>query len=212
MSDQIEDRPALWLIRHGQSTWNVLGWRQGQSDDARLTRRGYRQAHRALDSLRRHDIDVVYSSDLRRAHQTASIIADGLGCDVITDERLRERRFGQAEGSRLTELGPDGTGISEGRVVDIDARSNGGESLQDLYLRSSDFLEWIATQQHQGDVVIVAHGGSIRMLKALLTGSEIVDMKWDDVPNGSIHCLTPPTPVTTAMFSTSLREKNGEIK
>ena len=199
MDEYTETRPAVWLVRHGQSTWNSLGLRQGQADDARLTGRGYRQAHRALASLRTEHFDIVYSSDLRRAHQTASIIARGLGCDVIADERLREQSFGRAEGSRLADLGPEKTGILRGRVTDIDARADGGESLRDLYLRTSDFLGWLAAQQPQRDVVVVAHGGSIRMLEASIAGSDIVGMTWDAVANGSIHRFDLPIPATTVL-------------
>lgn len=195
MDGQIDTPQTLWLVRHGQSSWNALGWAQGQSDDARLTRFGHQQARHCLDSLRREAIEAVYSSDLLRARQTASIIAQGLGCDVLTDERLRERRFGTAEGSRLTDLGPGTTGIVDGRVVDINARAHGGESLQDLYLRCSDFLAWLARRRHQQDVVVVAHGGSIRMLQAAASRNEIVDMRWDAVANASISRLAFSKPV-----------------
>jgi broad specificity phosphatase PhoE len=199
MDEFTETRPAVWLVRHGQSTWNALGLRQGQADEARLTGRGYRQARRALATLMTEPIEIVYSSDLQRAHQTASIIARGLGCDVVADERLREQSFGRAEGSRLADLGPDRTGVVGRRVVDIDARADGGESLRDLYLRTSDFLGWLAGQQPQRHVVVVAHGGSIRMLGASLAGTDIVDMTWDAVANGSTHRFDLPVPATTVL-------------
>jgi 2,3-bisphosphoglycerate-dependent phosphoglycerate mutase len=198
MDEHTESRPAAWLVRHGQSTWNARLLRQGQSDEARLTGRGYQQASRALDSLKAEDIGVVYCSDLQRTRQTASIIARGLGCDLIADKRLRERSFGRAEGSRLAELGPDRVGIVGGRVVDIDARADGGESLSDLYVRISGFLAWLAAQQGQRDVVVVAHGGSIRMLEVSMAGGDLVGMRWDAVPNGSIRRLD--LPITTTVM------------
>jgi broad specificity phosphatase PhoE len=192
MDLQIKDRPDVWLVRHGQSTWNALGWQQGQSDDAGLTFHGYRQVHHAVDSLGTKDVDRVYSSDLRRARQTASIVARALGCDVVVDERLRERSFGAAEGSPSTDIGPELSGIRDGRVIDFDAHAKGGESLLDVYLRCSDFVMWLVTQRHRRDVIVVAHGGSIRMLEAAAARSGIVDMAWDEIANASTHRFVLP--------------------
>jgi broad specificity phosphatase PhoE len=209
MEQQTSIRPSLWLIRHGQSTWNALGWRQGQSDDPSLTFLGIRQAHRVVDFLSVGGVEVVYSSDLRRALQTASIIAQRFGCPVVTDERLRERHFGIAEGAPSTDLGPEMSGIVDGQVIDVDAHAPGGESLLDLYLRCSDFLDWLAAQHHRGDVVVVAHGGSIRMLRASMARTRIAGMTWDAIDNASRWRDALPTPPTTPWSSTSPLPTNG---
>jgi broad specificity phosphatase PhoE len=209
MDQQTNIRPSLWLVRHGQSTWNALGWRQGQSDDARLTFRGMRQVQDAVDSLSTGGVEVVYSSDLRRALQTASIIAGRLGCHLVTDKRLREQSFGRAEGSPSTELKPQMSGIVDGLVIDAHTHAPGGESLLDLYVRCSDFLDWLAAQHHRGDVVLVAHGGSIRMLRASLTRSRIAGMTWDAVDNASASRHTLPGPPATSWPDTSPIPRNG---
>src|SRR5580658_9581304 len=86
--------PVLWLVRHGESTWNVLGLAQGQSDQARLTGLGVRQAWYVTDQLRGRRIGAVYASDLRRAVATAAPLAAALGLEVRCDPRLRERCLG----------------------------------------------------------------------------------------------------------------------
>jgi broad specificity phosphatase PhoE len=89
------------------------------------------------------------------------------------------------------------SGIVSGRVVDVDARAPGGESLRDLSWRLGEFAGWLGQlpelgdgtgdTRAAGDVVIVAHGGSIRALAAHLGGSALDRRLWDPVPNCSIR-------------------------
>src|ERR1700722_4695648 len=74
--------PALWIVRHGESTWNIAGLCQGHNDEAELTERGLRQAAAAAESFRGREIRAIYSSDLRRARQTAAKFAEVLGLPV----------------------------------------------------------------------------------------------------------------------------------
>jgi 2,3-bisphosphoglycerate-dependent phosphoglycerate mutase len=187
----IEDERTLWVVRHGESTWNVLGLVQGQSDDPVLTRRGRRQseglaAHfRAAEDARGRRVGAVIASDLRRARQTAEILAVPTGLPVETDPRLRERSFGTSEGLAAHLLHAGVTGIRGDRVVDVDAHPDGGESLHDVYRRAATFVDQITRQTHGGDVVVVAHGGTVRAIRAYCAAIEVWDMTWDDVPNAS---------------------------
>jgi broad specificity phosphatase PhoE len=187
----LRGRRVLWLVRHGETTWNTMGWVQGHVDGARLTRKGRQQARRAADRLAEESVGAVYSSDLYRARRTAAFIADRSGCNVRTDKRLRERCFGLAEGVPSTELPSAVTGIQDGYVVDEYARAPGGESLRDVYLRCSAFLHYLVERPGDGDVIVVAHGGSIRMLRALVADTELEGLEWDAVPNASICRVEP---------------------
>jgi broad specificity phosphatase PhoE len=86
----------LLLVRHGETDWNRDGRWQGGSD-TRLNDLGREQA-RALAERLDGSIDVLYSSDLARARETAEIVAAKLGLEVHVDPRLRERSFGSWEG------------------------------------------------------------------------------------------------------------------
>jgi broad specificity phosphatase PhoE len=145
------------------------------------------------------DVRVVYSSDLRRTRCTAEIIAERLACPVRTDARLRERDFGQLEGSPAGALRPEVTGRDRGRVADLAAHPPGGESLDDLAARCADFAGWLEARPNDGDAVTVAHGGSIRLLRAALCGTEPSGMTWGSVANASVHrlVLRSPTPLTS---------------
>jgi 2,3-bisphosphoglycerate-dependent phosphoglycerate mutase len=188
---------VMWLVRHAETNWNSLGWAQGQATGARLTYRGRRQALRLAALLEAKDITAVYSSDLPRALDTATTIADRLGRQVIVDPRLRERSLGEVEGSCAASLPPDITGISGGRVTDPGAHPAGGESLDDLHQRCADFVTSVESQNDEGDIVVVAHGGSIRMIRAAASGCRITGMSWGNVANASICRVTLPLRVAT---------------
>jgi len=184
--------PGLWLIRHGESTWNKRGLAQGHNDEARLTRLGRRQARTVASRLRDRPIRTVFSSDLGRARQTAAPLAAALGLAVITDSRLRERSLGVLEGTATALISSASNGLAEGRVADPDVKPADGESVRDLYLRVAAFTDELATLQRAwyggppGDIVIVAHGGTLRVLDAYLNGVPVESMRWDQLGNASV--------------------------
>lgn len=170
---------VLWLVPHGQTTWTSMGWVEGHVDRARFTRAGRVEIHRAADQLSEEPISAVYSSDLLRARRTAMAIARRLKREVRTDQRLRERGFGIAEGVPWTALPPALSGIANGRVVDDTVRPPGGETLHDVYARCLAFLLDLVGQSNEGDVVVVAHEGSIRMLRAIAGDVGLAQIEWD---------------------------------
>src|SRR6266516_6109962 len=108
---------TLLLVRHGETDWNRDSRWQGGSD-TRLNDLGREQGRTLAEQLD-GDIDVVYSSDLARARETAEIVAAKLGLEVRLDPRLRERGFGSWEGLTTTEI--------EERDADALARWRAGE-------------------------------------------------------------------------------------
>jgi 2,3-bisphosphoglycerate-dependent phosphoglycerate mutase len=185
--------PVFWLVRHGQTTWNALGLAQGQRDEAVLTRRGMRQAWAVAGHLCDQPVRALYASDLRRAMQTAAPLASVLGLPVIRDARLRERCLGTREGGLLAAISAADTGLREGRVADPDARPSGGESLRDFYRRAAAFASDITRPPPlSGDAVVIAHGGTLRMLRACLASVPVERISWDPVANGCIVRLVVP--------------------
>jgi 2,3-bisphosphoglycerate-dependent phosphoglycerate mutase len=174
---------VLWLVRHGESTWNVLGLAQGQSDRARLTRLGARQARYVADQLRGRRIGAVYASDLRRATATAAPLAAALGLEARLDPRLRERSLGVLEGTASTAVPAALSGVAGDRVLDPDARPPDGESLRDMYWRVAAFADDLPAS---GEAAVVAHGGTLRTLTAYLRGVPVERMSWEPIGNGCI--------------------------
>ena len=162
---------TLLLVRHGETDWNRDGRWQGHSD-THLNEVGRGQAAQVAEEL--DDIDVVYSSDLARALETAEIVAVRLGLDVRVDERLRERRFGAWEGKSSAEI--------EREFADAHARwlagegpgADDAEAFADFAARIHGFLEEALARHPDETVLVVAHGGSIRVIHALAAGLDYV--------------------------------------
>ncbi len=177
---------VLWLVRHGESTWNALGLAQGHNDQARLTPQGIRQAWRVVGQLCDRPIRALYASDLHRAMETAAPLASVLGLPVQRDARLRERCLGVLEGTATAAVPAALTGLAANRVADPDARPPGGESLRDFYQRVSGFAADVEADPGAGEIAVVAHGGTLRMLTAYLAGIEVERMRWAPMVNGCV--------------------------
>lgn len=85
------------LVRHGETDWNAQQRWQGHSD-VPLNPEGIRQAEKVAEELRQYNLEVLLSSDLARAHQTAQIIARKQAVPIVTSDKLREVHVGGAEG------------------------------------------------------------------------------------------------------------------
>lgn len=191
----------LYLVRHGESDWNVLGLTQGQADVPRLTARGRAQARAAAETIRADvlargvTVAVVRTSDLQRAVQTATILADVLGAPVVHDERLREQHLGALEGRPYSETW---AAAERHDWSDPDRAVGGGESPRRLRARLAAALDAVAPS---GATVLVSHGEAARAAVAHLSGVDPRHPTWVDVPNGAVLrvadgglplMLTPP--------------------
>jgi probable phosphoglycerate mutase len=151
----------ILLVRHGQSQWNADGRWQGQADPP-LSELGEQQAIAAARAAGM--IDAIYTSDLVRARRTAELIADQLGSDVADDPRLRERRAGDWEGRTRAEIDEGWPGYLEtGR------RPAGYEPDESVLARVRAALASIVTA-HDGDVLVITHGGVVRVMERHLGG------------------------------------------
>jgi broad specificity phosphatase PhoE len=161
----VTDRTTrLWLVRHGQSTWNAEGRIQGQSGEG-LSAMGRRQA-RAVAAWLADTLGhaLVVSSDLPRARETAEPVATALGADLSVDRALRERSFGRWEGRLVADLEEESSDLWRqwARGVDVVARA-GGESGEQMSARVTPALRGHARRGREAgrDVVVVSHGGVI---------------------------------------------------
>ena len=89
---------AKWfLVRHGETDWNKEKKLQGQQDIP-LNEAGREQAKQTANGLESYGIEVIFTSDLKRAHETAKSIQTVTGAEIVVDQRLRERYYGKGEG------------------------------------------------------------------------------------------------------------------
>jgi len=174
----------LWLIRHGETDWNVQDRIQGSSDIP-LNAAGIQQARRLACRLEGVAFDAVYASDLSRARVTAETALPG--ASVRLDPRLRELAYGVFEGKSWAEL--DGDEAVEARHWHEDRygrRIPGGESYADLEARLAAFR---ADLPERGQVIAFAHGGTIRAALYLALGQPVKGVWRLEIANTSITRL-----------------------
>jgi 2,3-bisphosphoglycerate-dependent phosphoglycerate mutase len=182
----------LVLVRHGESTWNALRLVQGQDDRATLTPRGRQQATEVARNLSSQDFELIVSSDLQRAMATASVIAEALDLEVVSEPSLRERGFGVAEGGPLDRLTERMVGIKDGVVTDEEASPEGGETLRDFRNRVGTFFELRQRRWPTKRLLVVTHGGTIRALRSYSAGTPFQGSQWNPVDNGTVWTVSIP--------------------
>ena len=143
----------IYIVRHGQTEWNVLGKVQGKQDIC-LNEKGKEQALLTKKDLDNKEIDLIIVSPLKRALETAEIINKDRNLPMIIDERIKERDFGEFEGTNF---------------VDFDTKDfwnyyrneeyKEAESIQEFFKRIYDFLDDIIVKYKDKNVLLVTHGG-----------------------------------------------------
>jgi len=198
MSLQLSDQhaPALHLVRHGQSTWNVVGLVQGQIHHPELTDLGRLQAAAAARLLAGSGATRLLTSDLCRAVQTAEIIGVATDLAPIKSSLLREQGLGILEGLSSEQAGIAWELAAQqalddyGEPVPATAlRPPGGESMEDVRGRVAGILASPWVTDCSGDVVIVSHGDTIRIMLAHLLGDDFENLSWRPVGNGDVHSV-----------------------
>ena len=180
-------RTRFILIRHGQTVDNAAKRAQGQLP-GQLNERGEAQARAAARRLRGEDIAAVYSSDLARARQTASIITAATGHDILFDKRLRERHYGILQGRRWDEneiIHPEVQ--RQYRSGNPDYVIPGGESYRQFYRRTVASVEDIAARHEAETVLIVTHGGVAGCMLRYVVGIPLEQPRRFWVANASLN-------------------------
>lgn len=158
------DKPCtFYIVRHGQTQWNVEGRLQGQSDTL-LTDVGIQQAQETGNLLSNTQFDAIFSSDLLRAKQTAEIVALERKLAITTTELLREKKFGPFEGkpyAAMKEFDDILEKLTEEEQFLYKVHSE-VESDEELMARFIPFLREIAIGYSGKNVLIVTHGSVMR--------------------------------------------------
>lgn len=143
----------LLVVRHGRTNWNDLKKVQGLAD-IDLNETGINQAKESAQKLEKEDIDLIICSPLKRTRQTASIINEGRNIDIIFDERVRERDFGEFEGFNRADFDYDSFWTYSKNL-----RYEKAENIQDFFKRIFLFLDDIKEKYKDKTVLLVIHGG-----------------------------------------------------
>ncbi|SEM70188.1 histidine phosphatase family protein [Lihuaxuella thermophila] len=156
------------FIRHGETDWNKEIRFQGQTDIP-LSETGVEQAKFLAEYLKDHTISAIYSSDLKRARQTAELIAAKHGLAVRATPEFRERSAGEWEGLTLSEIKEK---YPDWEQIRFTGGAYGIEPVEQLKKRMLGGVEALV-EKHQGEhIYIVAHGMCINAVLHVLTGGE----------------------------------------
>lgn len=174
----------IYYVRHGQSEDNVAGLTSGAERDAALTDEGRKQASLAGKLLQDKSIDLIVCSPMKRAVETAQLIADQIGYDkthIVQREEFTERFMGIYSGKPHEEY----------RAVNLSGETHESlESTEAMLRRVTDGLGWLKGHKAT-NVVIVAHGGIGRAVKAYHQKFHHSDMyKTTGFANTEIYELT----------------------
>jgi len=146
-------------VRHGETAWNVETRIQGQLDVG-LNAKGRWQAGRVAQALADEGLEIIYASDLARAHDTALAIGSATGLKVQADRGLRERAFGIFEGqtwAAIHEQWPEHS--ARWRAREPAYGPEGGETLRGFYERVVATATRLAARHPGQTIALVAHGG-----------------------------------------------------
>ncbi len=149
----------LYVVRHGQTEWNVLKKMQG-SIDIPLNENGIAQAEQTKNNLKNIDFDIILCSPLARARQTAQTINKEKNLNIIFDDRLRERNYGEFEGASKASFN-----YNDFWAYNKNLKYQKAENVQDFFGRISDFLDDIKNKYPNKSVLVVCHAGVIKAIE-----------------------------------------------
>ncbi len=168
----------LFLLRHGETDWNLQGRCQGVTD-LDLNERGKQQAVDVAEYLSREKINAIYSSNLKRALQTAEAIRRFHDLEVTVDSDFRELDHGEFEGLTFADIHasyPDF--IKKWRSDSTELLIPGGERLIDVEKRAWKGMERIMQSHLSHETVVVAtHQFPIVAILCRITGTPLNDYR-----------------------------------
>lgn len=165
----------IFLTRHGQTEWNVIGKLQGWSNSD-LTEKGIESAKRLSNRLKDVDFDLIFSSSQQRALETAELIRGTKETEIKILDDLREIGFGSWEGMEISR-------IKEVYEEEYDTYLNkphlynpiNGESILDVYKRVETALDKILSIDAK-NILIVSHGVTLKVLTSIIKGIPIEEL------------------------------------
>ncbi len=163
----------IYLIRHGLTPLNKKKKVNGEIDEP-LAPEGIEQAKSIIQSIPK-SVTHIYSSSLLRARQTARIIASVLNIPVSYQNELSEIRMGSLAGKSWEEMENGLELKKKHRTVQFDYKKYGGESVQDVKKRVIPFFKKVNSQYKNNEVLIVTHGGMIRLIYQLEYGESVYE-------------------------------------
>nr|WP_290665539.1 histidine phosphatase family protein [Ardenticatena sp.] len=175
---------TIYMVRHGETDWNAEGRYQGQEDPP-LNRRGREQARATAEKLAQEGITAIYSSDLKRAAETAHALAEHCNLPVHLDPRLREINQGVWQGVLVDDIRAQWPErFHRWQTAPWETSPPGGETLHDVETRILAALADIASRHPNERVAVFTHKLPIALMRIRLKGAPR-DALWSLLPKNA---------------------------
>lgn len=184
----------LYLIRHGETDWNIVKRLQG-STDIPLNEKGEALARKTSEGMKGIPVDLIITSPLKRAYRTAQLIRGERDIPIVVDERIREICFGDYEGLISKAEGyniPDPDFSNFFKKTEAYKTPPNGESVQSLLKRTKSFLDELKNREDlkNKNILISSHGAAVRAMLCNVEGSGIAHFWGSGVhKNCGVSCL-----------------------
>lgn len=155
----------IYLTRHGETEWNIEKRLQGRGDSP-LTENGIQRAKELRDRIKNIDIDVIYSSPIKRALNTANILRGNKNIDIVTDDSLMEMCFGDYEGKKIDIIQKENPSWDINLIMqgNVEICAPNGENLKEVRERISKLMNKIIAENIGKSILIVTHGITLKAL------------------------------------------------
>lgn len=157
----------IYIVRHGQTDWNVSKKLQGHKPIP-LNEKGREKAKVLSEKVKLLDFERIISSDLLRAEETAKIINENVHKEIVFDARLRSVDYGNLEGRFIPDITPE-----EWEIYNSTPEKFGAESVESVYSRIKSLFDELVEADE--NVLIIAHGGSLRVMSYYIRHQQIFD-------------------------------------
>lgn len=173
----------LIIVRHGETLENKIGQLQGQLLQGELSGDGIIQANKLSNKLKKEKIDIIYSSPLKRALDTARIVGKlHPNIPIKTDKRIIERALGNFEGMCLKKFKSLNLDIDDEKLMD----KENVEKIGEMTNRVKEFVKELKEKKREKTILICGHFWINTILSSYLLGREEGISKYQNIPNASI--------------------------
>lgn len=165
---------TIYLTRHGQTEWNIERRLQGRGDSP-LTEAGIDRAKELRERIKDINIDVIYSSPIKRALDTANLVKGDKSIEVITNDGLVEMCFGDYEGRRTDEVMEENPEWNIDLIMhgDTELCAPNGENLGSVRARIKETMDKLIDENRGKTILVVAHGITLKALMYYFKDEEV---------------------------------------
>lgn len=172
----------LTFMRHGETDYNIEKRFSGWASIS-INNNGKKQALEAAEKLTNEHYDLIITSDLKRARDTAEIIAEKLNLSVKIDPRVKERHFGVLDEMTWTEFSAQYPEVAVKNHENYQTDLVDGEAIQEVETRVKSFIDDLKKNYKGKKVLLVTHTGVTRILRRILLGTGVEDTREHDLGN-----------------------------